>query len=209
MKTSISITKFKESREKTLNELLLTDTDYIHIDMMDGEFVENKQLLPNEVVSLTKDINKKLDIHMMVKDPVKYIRELEVLNNINNITIHKEIGNTSYYIDVIHDLGYKVGLAINPDTSVEDIKQYLDNIDIVLVMGVYPGEGGQELIESTTSKIKELLDLRNTYNLSYEIEFDGGINKNTRNLVGGLDIIVSGSYVCLHENIQEAINELR
>ncbi len=209
MKTSISITKYKNTREELIKELLNTDTDLIHIDMMDGEFVSNKQLLPNEVLSLTKGISKKLDVHMMVKDPIKYLRELQELDNINNVTVHEEIGNTSYYLDCIHELGLKAGLAINPDTEVNKILQFLDDVDVVLIMGVVPGEGGQEIIPSTISKIDELIELRNKYNLSFEIEFDGGVNKNTRNYLGKLDIIVSGSYVCLSDNMQESIDSLR
>ena len=209
MKTSISITKVKNNINETLNELLMTDTDYIHIDMMDGKFVEQVQQLPSEVIPLCKDINKLLDVHMMVDDPFPLIREMSVLNNINNITIHYEIGNTESYIDCIHELGYKAGIAINPNTIVNDIKQYLDNVDMVLIMGVYPGLGGQKLIDETVNKIKELVDLRNQYGFKYEIEFDGGVNEETRKLLDGLDIIVSGSYVCLADNMQDAINKLR
>ncbi|MCR4581406.1 MAG: ribulose-phosphate 3-epimerase [Bacilli bacterium] len=209
MKTSISITKTKNSREEALKELENTNTEFIHIDMMDGIFVENTQLLSDEVVSLTKDLNKKLDIHMMIQDPIPYIRELQSLTNINNITIHEEIGNTEYYIDCIHELGLKAGVAINPDTSVERLLQYLDNLDIVLIMGVFPGKGGQELILDTTRKIQELVELRNKYGLSFEIEFDGGVNADTRKYLDGLDIVVSGSYVCISDNIQERIDILR
>lgn len=209
MKTSISITKTKNSREEALKELENTNTEFIHIDMMDGIFVENTQLLSDEVVSLTKNLNKKLDIHMMIQDPIPYIRELQSLTNINNITIHEEIGNTEYYIDCIHELGLKAGVAINPDTSVERLLQYLDNLDIVLIMGVFPGKGGQELILDTTRKIQELVELRNKYGLSFEIEFDGGVNADTRKYLDGLDIVVSGSYVCISDNIQERIDILR
>ena len=209
MKTSISITKCKDTRKHAVIDLINTDTDFIHIDMMDGKFVENTQLLPEEVLSLTRGISKKLDIHMMIEDPIPYIRELESLNNINNITIHYEIGNTDYYIDCIHELGLKAGLAINPETEVKDILQYLDNLDIVLIMGVNPGQGGQKMIMSTTDKIKELNEIREKYGLSFEIEFDGGVNNETRQYVDGLDTVVSGSYVCTSDNYQEAINTLR
>ena len=179
MKTSISITKVNTDRKDAVNKLLNTDTEYIHIDMMDGKFVNNTQLLPNEVLSLVKDSTKPLDIHMMVEDPIPYIRELQELTNINNITIHYEVGNTDTYIDCIHELGIKAGLAINPNTPVNSILQFLDNIDIILIMGVYPGEGGQELIPETANKINELIQLRDKYNLSFEIEFDGGVNNET------------------------------
>lgn len=209
MKTSISITKCKGTREEAVSELLLTDADFIHIDMMDGKFVENTQLLPSEVISLVKDSNKPLDIHMMVEDPIPYMRELQELKNINNITIHREIGNTDYYIDCIHELGLKAGLAINPNTEVNEILQFLDNLDIVMIMGVYPGKGGQELIKETINKINQLIELRDKYNLSFAIEFDGGVNENTRLLLDGLDIIVSGAFICTSDNYQEAINKIR
>jgi len=209
MKTSISITKVNTDRKDAVNKLLNTDTEYIHIDMMDGKFVNNTQLLPNEVLSLVKGSTKPLDIHMMVEDPIPYIRELQELTNINNITIHYEVGNTDTYIDCIHELGIKAGLAINPNTPVNSILQFLDNIDIILIMGVYPGEGGQELIPETANKINELIQLRDKYNLSFEIEFDGGVNDKTRPLLDGLDTIVSGSYVCATDNYQERINTIR
>ena len=209
MKTSISITKCNDTRTHAIIDLINTDTDFIHIDMMDGKFVENTQLLPEEVLSLTKGISKKLDIHMMVEDPIPYIRELESLDNINNITIHEEIGNTEYYIDCIHELGLKAGVAINPETEVNRLLQFLDNLDIVLIMGVNPGLGGQGMIMSTVDKIKELVELRDKYGLSFEIEFDGGVNNETREYLNGLDIIVSGSYVCLGDNIQQRIDTLR
>ncbi|MBR6073004.1 MAG: ribulose-phosphate 3-epimerase [Bacilli bacterium] len=209
MKTSISITKVNTDRKDAVNKLLNTDTEYIHIDMMDGKFVNNTQLLPNEVLSLVKGSTTLLDIHMMVEDPIPYIRELQELTNINNITIHYEVGNTDTYIDCIHELGIKAGLAINPNTPVNSILQFLDNIDIILIMGVYPGEGGQELIPETVNKINELIQLRDKYNLSFEIEFDGGVNDKTRPLLDGLDIIVSGSYVCATDNYQERINTIR
>lgn len=209
MKTSISITKVKGSRVGAIIDLIHSDTDFIHIDMMDGIFVDNKQLLSDEVLSLTRGISKKLDIHMMIADPIPYIRELQELDNINNITIHEEIGNTDYYIDCIHELGLKAGVAINPDTSVDRLLPFLDNLDIVLIMGVYPGKGGQSLIEDTVKKIKQLVDLRDKFGLSYDIEFDGGVNGDNKKLLKGLDIVVSGSYVCLSDDMQEKIDILR
>ena len=209
MKTSISITKVKTTREEALKALEKTDTEYIHIDMMDGKFVETKQLMSGEVISLCKGLSKKLDVHMMIQDPMPYIRELHVLDNINNITIHSEIGNTDYYIDCIHELGIKAGVAINPDTRVDILKPYLDTLDIVLIMGVTPGAGGQKLIINTLEKIKELVILRDRFDLDFEIEFDGGVNGETRQYLDGLDTIVSGSYVCSADNYQERINEIR
>ncbi|MCR5223907.1 MAG: ribulose-phosphate 3-epimerase [Bacilli bacterium] len=209
MKTSISITKVKTTREECVKDLLKTNVDYIHIDMMDGKFVNNTQLLPKEVLSLVDGVDKPLDIHMMVVDPIKYIRELQFMTNINNITVHEEIGNTDYYIDCIHSLGFKAGLAINPDTKVDRILQFLDNVDIVLIMGVFPGLGGQEMIMDTTNKIKELIELRNKYDLKFEIVFDGGVNEETIKYLEGLDIVVSGSYVCLGDNMQQRIDTLR
>ena len=209
MKTSISITKVKTTREEALKQLVNTDTDLIHIDMMDGKFVETKQLMCNEVISLCKGLKKPLDVHMMIQDPIPYIRELEVLDNINNITVHSEIGNIDYYIDCIHTLGIKAGVAINPDTRVDILKPYLDTLDIVLIMGVTPGAGGQKLIIDTLQKVKELVILRDKFDLDFEIEFDGGVNKDTRPYLDGIDTIVSGSYVCAADNYQERIDEIR
>ena len=209
MKTSVSFLKSKVSREETIKKITETDADYIHVDMMDGIFVERSVLTIDEVKSSLKNSTKPLDIHLMVAYPKEYINELSNLN-VSYITIHAEITEElNELIDLIHSYGINAGIAINPDTDVSAIKSYLDNIEYVLIMGVTPGYGGQELMPVSVNKINELADLREQYNYHYKISFDGGVNNKTRKLLNGLDIIVSGSYVCEKDDFQEAINTLR
>ena len=169
----------------------------------------NKSLDIDEINTIFKDNNKLLDIHLMVSDPAYYINNINI-NNINDIIIHAEIDkDINSLIDLIHSKGYKAGIAINPETNINKIYKYLGNIDIILVMGVHPGAGGQKLITSTIDKIKGLSKLRSMINYKYLLSFDGGVNDSTRPLLDGLDIIVSGSYVCMSDNYQEKITSLR
>ena len=132
-----------------IKELNNSNTDMIHYDVMDGKFVDNTNL--KTLSELTKYVDlstKKVDVHLMVEDPRKYIEGLS-LYNINNITIHKEIKNYLEMLDLIKSYGIRVGIAINPDTPVEDIYDILDKVDVVLVMSVYPGKSGQTFIEES------------------------------------------------------------
>lgn len=209
MKTSISFLKSNVSVEETIEKIILTDADYIHVDVMDGEFVERKVLEINEVVRLLSKSRKPLDIHLMVAHPLEYISAFKNLNA-RYITIHAEINdNVDDLVKLIHSYGIRAGIAINPDTEVRKINKYLSYIDQVLIMGVNPGYGGQELIPECVEKIKELSDMRDNYNYHYLISLDGGVNGETRKLLDGLDIIVSGSFVCMSEDYQKRIYELK
>ena len=209
MRTSISFLKSNVSREETINKITLTDANYIHVDVMDGEFVERKVLEINEVVKFLSKSRKPLDIHLMVSHPLEYISAFKNLNAMY-ITIHSEIeDDIDDLIKLIHSYGIRVGLALNPSTEVRKINKYLSYIDQVLIMGVNPGYGGQELIPSCVEKIKELSDMRDNYNYHYLISLDGGVNEETRKLLDGLDIIVSGSFVCMSDNYQEKIDLLK
>ncbi|MCH5166651.1 MAG: ribulose-phosphate 3-epimerase [Erysipelotrichales bacterium] len=209
MKTSISFLKSKYDRAEAIAKIMETDTDYIHVDMMDGIFVERSVLSISEVKDLLSNSKKLLDIHLMVAHPKNYINELAELNA-KYITIHAEIqDDINELIDLIHSYGISAGIAINPESGVDSINDYLDNIEYVLIMGVDPGYGGQELKLESVKKIEELQSLREQYNYHYQISLDGGVNDKTRPLLNGLDIIVSGSYVCISDNYQEIINTLR
>lgn len=209
MRTSISFLKSNVSREETIERITLTDADYIHVDVMDGDFVERKVLDIDEVIKLLSKSRKSLDIHLMVSHPLEYITAFKNLNA-QYITIHVEINDdVDDLIRLIHSYGIRAGIAINPDTEVTKIAKYLSHIDQVLIMGVNPGYGGQELIPACVDKIKELIDMRDNYNYHYFISLDGGVNEDTRKLLDGLDIIVSGSFVCMSDNYQSKINELK
>lgn len=191
---------------KKLNE---TNTDYIHVDIMDGKFVSNKTMPFSEMKHIYKYTSKRLDVHLMVEKPEKYIRDYATLNT-EYITIHTELD-----IDIIEQLkliksyGIKCGLAIKPDTLVKDLVPYLPLLDLVLVMAVEPGAGGQEFIPSTEDKLKELKTLINTYKFPIKISVDGGVNKDTKKYCLLCDILVSGSYIINAEDFNEQINSLR
>lgn len=209
MRTSISFLKSNVSVEETIEKITLTDADYIHVDVMDGDFVERKVLEIDEAIKLLSKSKKPLDIHLMVSHPLEYISAFKNLNA-QYITIHAEINeDIDDLIRLIHSYGIRAGIAINPDTEVKKIAKYLSHVDQVLIMGVNPGYGGQELMPICVDKIKELIDMRDSYNYHYFISLDGGVNQDTRKLLDGLDIIVSGSFICMSDDYQLKINELK
>ena len=181
-----------------VDKLADCDIDYLHLDIMDGIFVNNK----NEVTNISN--KKPLDVHLMVNDVYKYIDQYAKLNPLF-ITFHYEVNDS--IIDVINYIkkfNIKVGLSIKPSTKVEQIIPYLPYLDLVLVMSVEPGAGGQTFIMDTVDKIKKLKELKG----NYLIEVDGGINDNTINLVSDADIIVVGSYIT-SGNYEERIKKLK
>ncbi len=209
MKTSITFLKSKYDRTGTINRIMETDTDYIHVDIMDGVFVDRTVLSIDETKQLFENSKKPLDIHLMCAHPKKYIEELSNLN-VACFTIHAEIeDDVSELISLIHSLGISAGIAIKLETSIQDIESYLDSIENVLIMGIIPGYGGQKLVRSSVDKIDELIRYREKYNYHYKISLDGGVNADTRGLLDNLDIIVAGSYVCESDDYQKTINTLR
>ena len=200
MKLAVSILGIIDNEEK-ISKLNIDSVKYIHLDVMDSTFVPNYKVPSNMI-----NYNKKLDIHLMVNDIVKYLEYYKGLD-INNITFHYEIGNTLEYINLIKKNNYKVGLAINPGTNIDLIKPYLDKIDIVLVMSVEPGKGGQDFITSSISKVNDLISYRENNNLNYLIEIDGGINDELiKNL--NVDIAVVGSFITKYDDYENQIRKL-
>ncbi len=191
---------------KKLND---TDVDFIHVDVMDGKFVKKKTMPFREMRNIYKYTDKRLDVHLMVKNPDKYIPLYAELNT-EYITIHVEIGqDIDKMIKLIKKYGIKAGLAISPNTPVSDLVPYLPIIDLILVMSVEPGLGGQEFISSTKEKLKEVRTLLKEYKKSAVINVDGGVNDNTVSKCKDADIVTSGSYIVLSDNFQESIDKLR
>ncbi len=195
------------NRPDSINKLNKTTTDYIHIDVMDNIFVPNYQFPIEEINKLITKSEKKVDIHLMTNDPEYYIDRINQNNNISNITIHLEIDkDIAYLTKKIKNLGYKVGLAIKPQTSIELLKEYIENIDQILVMSVEPGFGGQKFIEETPRRIKDIKKLNN----NITIEVDGGINEKTIDKIKDIsNIAVVGSYIINNDDYQKAINNLK
>ena len=202
--TSILASNKRIEDIKILNN---TTTDYIHIDAMDNIFVPNYQFPTDEINSLAEYTKKKFDIHLMVTDPVKYIKELKCKDIINNITFHIEVDkNIDSIINLIKQKGFKVGLAIKLDTPINRLYKYLKKIDIVLIMSIVPGFSGQKFNKQSIDKIKEL----RKYNKDIIIEVDGGITNETIKLINDdINIAVSASYITNSNNYQKAINDLK
>ena len=209
MKVSASFFSSKNI-PKDLEKLNDTDVDYIHVDIMDGKFVPNKTMPFREMRHIYEYTSKRLDVHLMVEEPSKYIPLYAELNT-EYITFHVEVEE-----DIIKDLeliksySIKCGLAIKPDTKVSKLIPYLPLLDMILVMSVEPGRGGQEFIEGSDDKIFEIRELINSYNLNnIVINVDGGINDKTCIKCRDADMVVAGSYIVKSDNYQEKITSLR
>ena len=174
---------------------------------MDNTFTTNISFSVDQVIEISKLNDKKLDIHLMSTNLDEVLdKYIKIKPDI--ISIHFEATkNIDKYIKKIKKHNIKVGLAINPDTLVSEIYQYLDDIDIVLVMGVKPGKGGQKYIEDTTKKLIQLNKMQKNYN--YLIEIDGGINNETvKQVKDYANIVVSGNYITSSNDYQDSINKL-
>ncbi len=191
MKLSISLLSIK-NRLEFIKKINNYNIDYIHIDVMDNTFTNNVAYSIEEINEINKISNKKLDIHLMVNDPIKYINSFNNMN-IEYIIFHVEIDkDINNLINTVHGMGYKCGLAINPNTNIDVLEQYINNIDLILVMSVMPGYGGQLFINSIYNKLESL---RNKYK-NITISVDGGINQdNIYKLNSLVDMVVIGSYL--------------
>lgn len=208
MKISASFLDIKEPKNLEVTKLSKLDVDYIHLDVMDGIFVQNKTYTYEEFYNIVKDVVKPYDVHLMVSDVKKYVDDFSKLNP-EFITFHYEaVSDANSVIKYIHDLGLKAGISIKPSTSITEIENILESVDLVLVMSVEPGMGGQKLLENSIDKIDKLYNIRKENNYKYLIEVDGGINDETIKKCKNADICVVGSYITKQDYI-EAIKKLK
>lgn len=186
--------------------------EYLHIDVMDGHFVPNITLGPLVVKSLKKEnINMVFDAHLMIENPDQYIEEF-VKAGCDIITVHQEACvHLHRTIQNIKSHGIKAGVVLNPATPVDTIKHVLPDLDMVLLMSVNPGFGGQSFIPCVLDKIKELKAITDSQGLNIDIEVDGGISpKNVAEVVqAGANVIVAGSAIFGSDDIQETVNLFR
>ena len=184
---------------------------YLHIDVMDGKFVPNITIGPLVMKHFKDEIqNMVMDVHLMIADPVKYAPDFKAAGA-DIITFHYEaVKFAEPTIEEIKKLGVKVGISIKPLTDINVLDDLLDKVDLVLIMSVEPGFGGQEFIPSALDKIKYLADKRKEKGYNYLIEVDGGINKETAKLCAevGVDILVAGSYIFKSNNRKALIEEI-
>lgn len=207
MKISVSYLSSKNIVED-LRKLNVTNADFIHVDVMDGKFVKNKTLPFKKIRDIHKYTNKRLDVHLMVKKPLKYISDYATLNT-EYITVHIENKYVDKALEQIEFYGIKKGLSIKPNTPLEVLEPYLDKVDLILVMSVEPGKGGQAFIEDTKDRVKQLKEMIKKNNSHALISVDGGINEEVAASLKEVDILVSGSYITSSEDFQYQIYKLR
>ena len=204
-KVSVSVLSSKNLESDLIKLNSLPSVDYIHVDVMDGKFVRNKNNPFKTLYKMSNVLTKRLDVHLMVKNPLKDINYYAALNT-EYITVHSELEKVDKYLDLIKEYGIKCGLAVNPETDISLIIPYLSKVDLILIMSVHPGKGGQEFIDDTTKKILKLKKILVSKRLNVKIEVDGGVNDKTISRAYFADILVSGSYVLSGETI-EGIND--
>ena len=181
-------------------DILNDNVEWIHFDVMDGHFVPNLSFGPDIFKAFRRNSSLFMDVHLMVDNP-EYFSNVFIDKGCDNITFHYEVfNNTEDCLKLIKDIKskyVKCGISIKPNTPVEDIIPLLEDVDLVLVMSVEPGYGGQKFIENSYRKIKQLDEYRKLHNLNYLIEVDGGVNgQNAYNMVDcGCDVLVAGSYI--------------
>ena len=196
--------------ESTIKQLDGSRADYIHFDVMDGDFVPNLTFGPQFISNIRKYSNKIFDVHLMINRVEKFLDEY-IKSGSDIITFHLEIDeNINDLIKKIRGNGVKCGLAIKPKTPWEKIEPYLKSIDQVIVMTVEPGFGGQSFMNDQINKIETISSYIKSHSLNVNVEIDGGINYETGKLCtdAGANILVAGSFLFKQESLVEATNQL-
>lgn len=189
---------------------ILEKTDYVHLDVMDGVFVPNISFGYSFIKSLRKLTTKPFDTHLMIINPIKYIKQFAEAGS-DYITFHLESASDPYEtIKEIKKYGVKAGISIKPNTKVEEIEEFLPLLDMVLVMSVEPGFGGQSFMASSIDKVQKLASLKKEHNYHYLINIDGGINDLTAPRIKDyVDLAVSGSYIVNNKEPLKSIELLK
>lgn len=185
--------------------------EYLHIDVMDGHFVPNISFGPVVIKSIRKKSNMVFDCHLMIDEPARYIKDFADAGA-DIITIHYEATNHLHRaIMAVKECGCKVGVSLNPATPISVLEYILQDLDMVLIMSVNPGFGGQSFIQSSIAKIRDLKNMITERNLNIDIQVDGGVSNSTIGDIveAGANILVAGSAIFGKKDIKLAVNELR
>ena len=214
MKIAPSILSMDFSKFDEQLKLINDNFEYIHFDVMDGHFVPNISFGPYICKTFDRNSDLLMDVHLMISDPMKYAKDF-IEAGADIITFHIEsmnndINKCNELIDYLHQNNIKAGVSIKPNTNVDVIEPLLSKIDLVLVMSVEPGFGGQKFIESSLEKVYKLKEYKTSNNYNYLIEIDGGINSETiiKCKEAGVDIAVAGSYI-FNGNILNNISNIK
>lgn len=189
----------------------LGGADWIHCDVMDGHFVPNLTFGPIVVDAVKRSTHLPVDVHLMIKNPDNLLEKF-IKAGANYLTVHfEEVIHLNRTVNKIKELGCKPGVSINPSTPVHVLKDIAEYVDMILLMSVNPGFGGQSFIPNVLNKVKELSELRKNLNAKFLIEVDGGIDTKTilPALKAGVDVFVAGSSVFKADNITAAATELK
>lgn len=210
MKVSLSILTVDYANVENSLKDIINDVDYVHMDVMDGVFVPNISFGYSFIKSLRKLTDKPFDTHLMIQNPDKYIKQFAEAGS-QYITFHVEASSDiKSTIDLIHSYNIGAGISIKPNTNVDDILEYLPFVDMVLVMSVEPGFGGQSFMPNSIDKVKKLYELKKENGYSYLINIDGGIKDTTAPFISEyVDMAVVGSYICNASNPKENLLKIK
>lgn len=197
--------------QRDLEMINTTDADWFHVDIMDGRFVPNISFGPDIVKVVKKHAKHPLDVHLMIEEPEKHIASF-VEAGADVLTVHYETcPHLHRTIQLIQDKGVKAGVALNPHTPVKLVENILEIVDLILIMSVNPGWGGQKFIYQSLGKIKELKEMRDSINSEALIEIDGGVGLHNAEAIlkAGCDVLVAGSAVFKNENPARVVHDLK
>ncbi len=191
-------------------DTVASEADLLHVDVMDGHFVPNLTIGPPVVASLRKHTDLYLDCHLMITHPHKYLEPFRQAGA-DGCSVHVEVGGTDELIDQMRGLGLDVGLAVNPDTPYEAFEPFLDRLDLLLLMTVFPGFGGQSFIGEVVDKVRRTRDELDRRGLNVAIQVDGGINEDTARVAAkaGATVFVAGNAVFRADDPAAAARRIR